>query len=344
MRYDLKKRLFMVKKYEKFNNIVQVQRAWRSEFKSKNAPSRHVILYNYNKLEKTGSVEHTPRRELIPSKKRKEAKITIERMVTEDPSLSINKLHCAAQISFGTTRSILRDDLGLKPYHPQTAHELKPADYPKRVEFAEWFLSLPNNATDYIIFSDEAWFTLKESVNKQNNRLWLKSKPTEVTELPLHGKKVMVWCAVSAKRIFGPYFFDQTVNQHVYLEMLKKFFWPKMIKTRDYEKYRFQQDGASSHTADLVQKWLSDNFKMKFIDKSKWPPRSPDLNPCDFFLWGYLKSKVYYPLPKTLEDLKANIRREIKNINKNFLKSTFVNFEKRCNLIIENNGGHIENK
>jgi hypothetical protein len=53
---------------------------------------------------------------------------------------------------------------------------------------------------------------------------------------------------------------------------------------------------------------------------------------------------VYYPLPKTLEDLKANIRREIKIINKNFLKSTFVNFEKRCNLIIENNGGHIENK
>jgi len=46
----------------------------------------------------------------------------------------------------------------------------------------------------------------------------------------------------------------------------------------------------------------------------KWPPRLPDLNPCDFYLGGYLKSKVYSPLPKTLEDLKANIEREIKII------------------------------
>ena len=75
-----------------------------------------------------------------------------------------------------------------------------------------------------------------------------------------------------------------------------------------------------------------------------WPPRSPDLNPCDYFLWGYLKSKVYYPLPETIEDLQVNIEREIKNINKNILKNTFVNFRKRLNLVIEAGGGHIKNK
>ena len=75
-----------------------------------------------------------------------------------------------------------------------------------------------------------------------------------------------------------------------------------------------------------------------------WPPRSPDLNPCDYFLWGYLKSKVYYPLPKTIEDLQVNIEREIKKINKNILKNTFVNFRKRLNLVIEAGGGHIKNK
>jgi hypothetical protein len=77
-------------------------------------------------------------------------------------------------------------------------------------------------------------------------------------------------------------------------------------------KYYFQQDGASPHTSKKAQNYLRSKFGEKFIDKKKWPPRSPDLNPCDYFLWGYLKSRVYNPLPKDLDDLKANIEREIK--------------------------------
>jgi hypothetical protein len=51
---------------------------------------------------------------------------------------------------------------------------------------------------------------------------------------------------------------------------------------------------------------------------------------------------VYNPLPKTLDDLKANIRREIKKIPKDVLNSVFLNLEKRCKSILEKNGGHIE--
>ncbi len=54
-----------------------------------------------------------------------------------------------------------------------------------------------------------------------------------------------------------------------------------------------------------------------------WPPRSPDLNPCDFDLWGHLKSVAYNPSPKTLDDLKANIESEIKKIPKDVLNSIF---------------------
>jgi hypothetical protein len=41
-----------------------------------------------------------------------------------------------------------------------------------------------------------------------------------------------------------------------------------------------------------------------------WPPRSPDLSTCDFFLWGYLKSRVYAHNPLTLADLKETISRK----------------------------------
>ena len=126
--------------------------------------------------------------------------------------------------------------------------------------------------------------------------------------------------------------------------MLQTFFWPKLLRTKHHEKYYFQQDGAAAHTSNIVQAWGTSKFGRKFLNKQMWPPRSPDLNPCDYFLWGYLKSVVYNPLPKTIEDLKVNLEREIKNIDEKILKKLFFNLSKRCNLVIYAEGGHFENK
>ena len=37
------------------------------------------------------------------------------------------------------------------------------------------------------------------------------------------------------------------------------------------------------------------------------------ISACDFFLWGYLKSKVYVRKPRTVDDLKVSIREETAN-------------------------------
>ena len=63
---------------------------------------------------------------------------------------------------------------------------------------------------------------------------------------------------------------------------------------------------------------------------------------CDFFLWGYLKDRVYNPLPRNLEDLKQNIQTEIKNIKEEVLVKVAKEFEKRCLLIVKAKGGLIE--
>ena len=39
--------------------------------------------------------------------------------------------------------------------------------------------------------------------------------------------------------------------------------------------------------------------------------RSTDLNPCDFFLWGYFEARFFNPMPKTLDNLRSNIVREV---------------------------------
>ena len=82
----------------------------------------------------------------------------------------------------------------------------------------------------------------------------------------------------------------------------------------------------------------------KLVAKELWPPWLPDLSPCDFLLWGYLLAKVHSPMPKNLEDLKANIRREIRLISKNTLTATFLEMQKRLKKVIEFHGGHVEDK
>ena len=38
----------------------------------------------------------------------------------------------------------------------------------------------------------------------------------------------------------------------------------------------------------------------------KWPARSPDLTPLDFYFWGYTKGKVYKPPPQQKNKTKQN--------------------------------------
>ena len=74
----------------------------------------------------------------------------------------------------------------------------------------------------------------------------------------------------------------------------------------------------------------------------QWSPHSPDLNPPDFFLWGYLKDRVYANRPHTINDLKANITHEISQIPRQMRDNVMRNFRKRLQVCLERNGGHLE--
>ena len=49
----------------------------------------------------------------------------------------------------------------------------------------------------------------------------------------------------------------------------------------------------------------------------EWPPRSPDLTPCDFFLWGYLKGKVFSSPPHDVNILRQRVIAEFNALRNN---------------------------
>ena len=75
---------------------------------------------------------------------------------------------------------------------------------------------------------------------------------------------------------------------------------------------------------------------------SEWAPRSPDLNPLDYFLWGYLKSKVYTPRPATMRELINKITTEVTNLRPAMVRRAVQDLLPRSRLVVNNGGGYVE--
>ena len=73
-----------------------------------------------------------------------------------------------------------------------------------------------------------------------------------------------------------------------------------------------------------------------------WPPRSPDLTVCDFFLWGFVTDNVYVlPLPKTLPELWERINTAIGNVTQDVLENVWREWKYRLDICRVTRGEHI---
>ncbi|GFV81346.1 uncharacterized protein TNCV_4773721 [Trichonephila clavipes] len=197
---------------------------------------------------------------------------------------------------------------------------------------------------------DEAHFWLNGYVNKQNCRIWSEANPQVYVETPLHPEKLTVWCALWAGGTIGPYFFKNdgghnvTVNGDRYRAMITNFFIPE-LNNHDVQELWFQQDGATCHTAratiDLLKDTFSDHRLISRFGPVNWPPRSCDLTPLDYFLWGYVESLVYADKPQTLDHLEDNIRRVIADIRPQMLEKVIENWTSRLDYIRASRDSHM---
>ncbi|GBN82707.1 hypothetical protein AVEN_156381-1 [Araneus ventricosus] len=199
--------------------------------------------------------------------------------------------------------------------------------------------------------NDEAHFHLDGCVNRQNWRIWGTENPHFVIEKSLYPRRVTVWCALTSRGIVGAIFFEQTFNSARYVEALRNQFIPAIQSKPDFESLWFMQDGATPHRTNEVFDLFEEHFNERIValgyPKSKnvgidWPAYSPDLNPCDSFLWGYIKDKVYAGNPQSIEDLKTAIQIVIESIETSTLQRVMQNFALRLRHIIAIDGRHIE--
>ena len=91
----------------------------------------------------------------------------------------------------------------------------------------------------------------------------------------------------------------------------------------------FQQDGATCHTAEATLDVLCFVFEDRIINRRAdvvWLPRSCDLTPLDYYLWGAVKDKCYAEKPETIDDFKDNIRVVIGDIQLHTIDNVLKNW------------------
>jgi hypothetical protein len=130
--------------------------------------------------------------------------------------------------------------------------------------------------------------------------------------------------------------------------MMQEWLMPQLD---DSDDLIYQQVGAPPHYHHLVRGYLSQHLPQRWIGRTaandqallRWPPRSPDLTPCDFFfLWGYNKDSVFVPpLPWDLPKLRRRIIAAISSIDCEMLRRVWAEIDYRLDVCHITKGGHI---
>ncbi|GFX93637.1 DUF4817 domain-containing protein [Trichonephila clavipes] len=283
------------------------------------------LLKLFKRFEETGKLEDRARAGRLCLKEARAACIAVEMEAIASEAASGNSSAREAARRLGlppsSVHNILRRILQLYPYKLQSCHELLPADTAQREAFAKWAFSKMEQ--------DISRFMVTLTITVPFGRPLIHVRPFFFeTQCPVNG-----WIT-------------ETVNAQRYLTLLRETVVPCLIQRGQIANVTFMQDGATSHTANPVKAFLIQTFgEDRIVSRCcryPWRPRSPDLTPADFWLWGNLKSRVYLSGPSSLSELKDVIRREVSSIHPDMLHSAVAGFVTRLECLLPCGGGHVE--
>ena len=181
--------------------------------------------------------------------------------------------------------------------------------------------------------------------------MWGRENPGTLVELDQQSPHLTVWCGLTTQGIVGPYLFKArgrtvTVTGARYRAMLEGKLVPELARQRiPMSRLWFQQDGATPHTTRGVLDYLGEVFPGKVVSKGgkvPWPPRSPDLTPLDFILWGSLKAQVYATPARTLAQLRRRLRLAIRSAPLSSVRAALSQVPTQTRLCLRRRGGHLE--
>lgn len=297
-------------------NAREARRLYMERYPNRIIPDHRIFSNIHRRLVETGTFNKNsndagrPRTVRTP-----QIEEAVLNEIEEHPETSTRKISVLLNISHQVVWRILHDSL-LYPYHIQRVQALLPRDFPLRINYCRWYrnrLVANPNFECIILFTDEASFSRTSIVNFHNNHLWADENPHGIVETHFQEQfSLNVWGGIIGDHLIGPFFLPGRLTGDSYRHFLQ-YELPLLLEDLPLllrNQMWFMHDGAPAHFSILAREYLNEVYQNKWIGRGgpqPWPPRSPDLNSLDFFLWGHLKSLVYATPVHTVDDLRHRI-------------------------------------
>lgn len=239
-----------------------------------------------------------------------------------------------------------------RPYRCRKVQHLRPTDFQKRRIFCRWILRKNRqdpNICKKILWSDESRFCNNGWFNRNIHYRWTHGNQHIHRETAFQERfGINVWLGILDSKVVGPFFFEEHLNGEMYLNFLRNDFQDMLDDlplTVNRNFHYFQQDGAPAHRDRRCTRFLNNFVPNRWIGNNgpiNWPPRSPDLTPLDFSIWGYIKDQVYKTSPLNVDDLKRKIQVACNKVSPRMLQNIQTRVIKNARLCLRNNGEHFQ--
>jgi hypothetical protein len=331
-------------------NALKATREYRRRFPNRRIPTHTVFTSTFRRLGEAGisravGAGATPRENVV------DVEEAVIDAVLDSPTISTRRIALQLGISQNFAwRTLHREQL--HPYHYTGVQGLHPGDAQQRLIFCQQLLQKLNENPHFIsmvLWTDEAIFTRDGINNFRNFHHWSLNNPHAKRSRRFQQRfSVNVWGGIINGTLLDLQELDDRMNANRYRDFLEHHLHnlledvPLNVRQHMY----FQHDGAPPHNGRCVTEWLNNNFLERWFGRFgplRWPARSPDLNPLDFFLWGCLKQSVYREEVNTKEQLQQRISEAAAEIRQNYnMENVYLSLIRRCNACIQAGGEQFE--
>ena len=278
--------------------------------------SKLFIQRTLKRYKEMSFIENRPRRSQPPPVMTARVVKKVASRLRRNPKQSLRKIAQSLKVNRETLRKVVKLKLRKYPFKIKYCQELSVKQKKMRREKAKLLLlKLKSDKLDNTVFSDEKKFTVRQVVNKQNDRIWWDiDKPQDPKWFRATKKQgeasLLVWAGVCS---FGrtPLIFIKN-GQHMTAKIYQKLVLNDCLQPWNKKQFKsgmwlFQQDRAPCHKAKSTQDWLQQHIP-DFILSSDWSACSPNLNPLDYHIWSYFEAKVCSKKHNNLTALKQALQ------------------------------------
>lgn len=297
-------------------NGLRARRLYAELYPERTLPHHSVFARIHQRLREEGNFSRTT---VDCGRSREVRTVALEEavlnLIEESPGTSTRQIARELNVSHCTVFRILKEQM-LYPYHIQRVQALLPRDFLPRLIFCQWIIQMITQAPQFlsrILFTDEASFSRESIRNFHNNHIWADENPHEIAESKFqHQFSLNVWLGVIDDYLIGPYFLPIRLNGDAYCHFLEEEL-PQLfddVPVQIRQELWFMHDGAPAHFSNNARRYLDEVYANRWIGRGgtqNWPARSPDLNPLDFCIWGFLKTLVYSTPVENIDDLRDRI-------------------------------------